>query len=213
MNWMIRIIKSSIGKKLLMALTGLGFISFLLVHLAGNLTLYSGQNVFNAYSQRLHALGPLVTITEWGLLFFAAVHIVTGLTLFVQNWLSRPVRYRKKKWAGGRSIGSATMPYTGVIILAFVIFHLINFHFVDKTGTTLYQIVFNAFSSPLYVAIYVFAVIVVAVHISHGFWSLFQTFGANHPKYTTLIRGAGVFISLLFGIGFGFIPVYLSFFA
>ena len=213
MNWLFRTLGASIGKKLMMAITGLCFVGFLVVHLAGNLTLYGGQDLFNAYAEHLHALGPVVIVAEWGLLTLALIHVITGLTLFYQNLQARPTRYQVSKAAGGRTIGSATMPYTGVIILAFVVMHLINFHFVSKEGTTIYQIVTDAFADPLYVAIYVLAMVVVALHVSHGFWSLFQTIGANHPKYMPAIQTLGLVISLVFGIGFGFIPVYISFMA
>ena len=102
------------------------------------------------------------------------------------------------------------MPYTGVIMLLFVIYHLFNFHFVDKTHTTIFQIVSNAFAQPSYVLIYTFAMIIASVHVSHGFWSAFQTLGANHPKYTPLLRGLSLVFSLIVGIGFGFIPIYVS---
>lgn len=213
MIWLFRTLSASIGKKLLMAVTGFCFIGFLIVHLAGNLTLYGGKDLFNSYADHLHALGPLVTVAEWVLLTLALIHIITGLTLFYQNLQARPSRYEVSKFSGGRTIGSATMPYTGVIILAFVIMHLVNFHFVNMEGTTIFEIVTEAFANPFYVLIYVSAMVVVALHVSHGFWSLFQTIGANHPKYMPAIQMLGLIISLVFGIGFGFIPVYLSFMA
>jgi succinate dehydrogenase / fumarate reductase cytochrome b subunit len=114
------------------------------------------------------------------------------------------------KQAGGRTWSSITMPYTGFIILLFVTFHLLNFHFIDKTHTTIYQIVSAAFQSSIYILIYIAAMVVVALHIRHGFWSLFQTFGANHPKYMTIVMGTSVALSLVFGIGFGLLPIYLS---
>lgn len=212
MNWFIHTMGSSIGKKLLMAVSGLGFCGFLAVHLAGNLTIYGGKASFNSYSEHLHALEPLVTITEWGLLAFAVTHVLTGAILFYQNLTARPVRYSVDKSAGGRSLGSRTMPYTGILLLAFVIFHLINFHFADRTGTTIYEIVSGAFKNPAYVAVYIIAVVIAAVHMSHGFWSAFQTIGANHPKYMTLVRTIGLVFSLMVGIGFGAIPVYLFIF-
>ncbi|MBW2592496.1 MAG: succinate dehydrogenase cytochrome b subunit [Deltaproteobacteria bacterium] len=213
MNWFTQTIGSSIGKKLMMALTGFCFIGFLTVHLAGNLTVYGGADAFNSYSEHLHALGPLVTLAEWGLLTLALIHVLTGTTLFYQNVMARPVRYKISKRAGGRTIGSATMPYTGFLVLAFAIFHLINFHFVDKTDTTTFQIVSHAFGNPIYIGIYITAMIVVAIHVSHGFWSAFQTLGANHPKYTPFIMGFGIAASVIFGIGFGFLPLYISFIA
>jgi succinate dehydrogenase / fumarate reductase cytochrome b subunit len=210
MNWFTNTIWTSVGKKLMMAVTGLFFCVFLVMHLAGNLTIYMGKDAFNSYAEHLHSLGPLLTLAEWGLLIFAVIHISAGLLLFYQNFKARPTRYAVNKRAGGRTLGSATMPYTGVILLLFVIIHLFNFHFVDKTHTTIFQIVSNAFAQPSYVLIYTFAMITAAVHVSHGFWSAFQTLGANHPKYTPLLRGLSLVFCLIVGIGFGFIPVYVS---
>jgi len=210
MNWLIRTIGASIGKKLLMALTGLGFCGFLLVHLSGNLTIFRGASAFNTYAERLHSLGPLLTLAELGLLLSALVHIGTGLLLFIENRRARPVRYAVKKSAGGQTFGAATMPYTGLLVLAFVILHLLNFTFVDKSGTTIFDIMSRKFSSPLYVFLYITAVAIVAIHIRHGFWSAFQTIGANHPKYMVLIRSAGWVVSVGVGIGFGTLPLYIS---
>lgn len=210
MNWFINTLTSSVGKKILMSLTGLSFCGFLVGHLGGNLTIYGGKEMFNSYAEHLHSLGILLKFAEWGLLFLAIIHIATGLTLFYQNYKARPIRYRVDKRAGGRTLGSATMPYTGILLLIFVIFHLINFHFVDKTDTTIYAIVTEAFGSPLYVAIYIAAMIVAAVHVSHGFWSAFQTLGGNHPKYMPLIRTVSLIFALAVGIGFGALPIFIS---
>lgn len=209
MLWLINTLGSSIGKKLLMAITGLGFIGFLTIHLAGNLTLYSGQDLFTSYVKHLHALGPFITIAELGLLLFALIHVFIGILLFYQNLRARPIRYKINKNAGGRTIGSETQPYTGFIILVFVVIHLVNFHFAEHTHESLYFLVAKLLSNPVYVGVYLFAMIVVAVHVSHGFWSLFQTLGANHPKYMPLIQKVGIGLSLVLGIGFGFIPIFL----
>jgi succinate dehydrogenase / fumarate reductase cytochrome b subunit len=209
MSWLIRIFSSSIGKKLLMAFTGLSFIGFLCAHLAGNLTLYKGGAAFNAYAEKLHSLGSLLTVFEFGLLALALIHITTGIILFVQNLKARSVPYENDRSAGGRTLSSVTMPYTGIIILAFVILHLINFSFVDKTQRTIFEIVSAAFANPVYLVIYVFVMIIVALHIRHGFWSAFQTIGANHPKYMPALRVLSVIASLIFGFGFGLLPIYL----
>lgn len=209
MHWITGTLGSSIGKKLMMAITGFSFCGFLTAHLAGNLTIYGGQAAFNSYAAHLHSLGPLITVAELGFLTFGLVHVITGLTLFLGNLKARPVRYAVNKSAGGRTLGSATMPYTGVILLAFVVLHLTNFHFVDKTDTTIFNIVSSAFANPAYVAIYILAMIVAAVHISHGFWSAFQTVGANHPKYMPLIRTISIAFAVIVGVGFGFLPIYI----
>jgi len=209
MSWLIRTFGSSIGKKLLMAITGMSFIGFLCAHLAGNLTLYRGGTAFNTYAQKLHSLGPILTVFELGLLALALVHVTTGIILFVQNLKARSVPYENDRRAGGRTLSSVTMPYTGFIILAFVFFHLINFSFVDKSQRTIFEIVSSAFANPVYMGIYVFVMIVVAFHIRHGFWSAFQTIGANHPKYMPAIMVLSVIVSLIFGFGFGLLPIYL----
>ncbi|MFZ0241439.1 MAG: succinate dehydrogenase cytochrome b subunit [Desulfobacterales bacterium] len=209
MNWITQTFASSIGKKWIMALTGLGFSVFLTTHLAGNLFIYGGREAFNSYAEHLHSLGPLVTLFEVGLLTFAILHIGSGLILFYQNFASRPQRYAVNKCGGGRTIGSRTMAYTGLLILVFVIFHLLNFTFADKTGTTIYEIVSRTFAKPLNVALYVLAMAAAAIHVSHGIWSAFQTLGANHPKYMPFIRGAGIVFSLVVGLGFGLLPIYL----
>ena len=210
MNWLTNTLGASVGKKLMMAITGLGFCCFLTIHLAGNLTIYGGKDFFNSYVDHLHSLGPLVTLAELGLLIFATVHILTGTLLFYQNFKARPIRYSVNKRAGGRTLGSATMPYTGFILLLFVIFHLLNLHFVDKTNTTTFQLLSSSFAKPAYIFIYTFAVIIAAIHVSHGLWSAFQTLGVDHPKYTPFIRGLSIVFSVAIGIGFGFIPIYIS---
>jgi len=209
MNWLIRALSSSIGKKQIMAVTGLGFSLFVLTHLLGNLTVYSGKEAFLSYVEKLHSLGALVTLAELGLVVFAVLHIGLGLLLFVQNLQARPVRYAVKKRAGGRTIGSITAPYTGFLILVFIIVHLSKFRFVDKAMTDDFIILSNTFTQVGYVLFYVLGVIVVAFHVSHGFWSGFQTIGLNHPKYMPLIQRFGTLFSVVLGMGFASVPIYL----
>lgn len=210
MNWFINTLGSSVGKKLMMAVTGFGFILFLIGHLIGNLTIYAGKDAFVSYAGHLHSLEPAVRAMEAGLLFFAVVHILTGLILFYQNYTARPNRYAVNKRAGGRTLGSATMPYTGLIILAFVVFHLFNFTFADKTDRNIWDIVSASFSNPIYVFLYIASVFIVAIHVSHGFWSAFQTLGVNHPKYMPSIMAFSLLFSLIIAVGFGFIPLYVA---
>jgi succinate dehydrogenase / fumarate reductase cytochrome b subunit len=101
------------------------------------------------------------------------------------------------------------MAYTGVLILIFVIFHLFKFTFVDKSVVPIYQQMSAAFANPLWVLFYVVAMVVVAVHISHGFWSMFQTIGINHLRYMPLIMKLGLVVTLVLGVGFGILPIYL----
>ena len=209
MKWLIRAFSSSIGKKQIMAVTGLGFSLFVLSHLLGNLTVYRGREAFLSYVEGLHSLGGLVTAAELGLALFAVLHIGMGIILFVQNLQARPVRYAVKKRAGGRTIGSMTAPYTGLLILVFIVVHLSKFRFVDKVMTDDFIILSNTFTQVGYVLFYVLAVIVVALHVSHGFWSGFQTIGLNHPKYMPLVQRFGTLFSIALGVGFASIPIYL----
>jgi succinate dehydrogenase / fumarate reductase cytochrome b subunit len=213
MNWLTATFGTAIGKKLFMSLTGLVFCLFLAGHLAGNLLLLKGADAFNAYAARLQGLGPLLRLVEAGLVFFALVHVVTGLYLFYRNLRARPERYRVNASGGGQTLGSATMPYTGVLILAFVVFHLAQFTFVDKGDTGVYALVAAAFSQPFYAGLYILAVVIVAVHVSHGFWSAFQTLGLNHVKYYGLLRAASVVLAVVLGAGFGFLPVFVGWMA
>jgi succinate dehydrogenase / fumarate reductase cytochrome b subunit len=212
MNWVIGLFSTSVGKKFLMAVSGLSFIGFLVVHLIGNLTIYGGKEYFDGYVTHLHSLGPLLNVAEIGLLGLAVLHVLTGALLSFQNFLSRPVRYHMKKSAGGRTLGSATMPYTGAILLVFIVFHVMHFHFADHTLKTTFEIVSGYFTNPLYAGAYVCVMIVAAFHVSHGFWSAFQTLGVNHGKYNWMLRAFSIFLAVGVGAGFGFLPIYFNLF-
>jgi len=210
MNWLVKTFSSSIGKKQVQALTGLLFCLFIAVHLMGNLTIYAGKESFLSYVDHLHSVEALVTVAEFGLIFFAVLHIGMGLYLFLENRRARPVAYAVDKSAGGRTIGSRTAPYSGALILVFVIFHLIRFRFVDKMTINDFTILSNTFAEfGFWTLFYIAGVIFVAVHVSHGFWSGFQTLGLNHPKYMPFVERVGIIFSLILGIGFASIPVFL----
>jgi succinate dehydrogenase / fumarate reductase cytochrome b subunit len=209
MNWLAKTLSSSIGKKQVMAVTGLGFCFFLAIHLIGNLTVYGGKGLFLSYVEHLHSLGYLITIAEWGLVLFAVVHIGVGLLLFVENQRARPVKYAVNRSAGGETIGSRTAPYTGALILIFIIIHLLKFRFVDKTAIDDYVILSNTFAQLGYVVFYVVGVIIVALHVSHGFWSGFQTLGLSHPKYMPLIQRFSTVFGVIIVLGFGSIPLIM----
>jgi len=210
MSWFSSAIGSSVGKKLLMALTGLAFIGFLAAHLAGNFAIYAGKAAFNGYAEKLQSLGPLLYVFRAGLIVFAVVHITTGLVLFLQNRKARPVSYTTYASAGGRTLSSRTMPYTGLIILAFVVFHLFHFTFVDKTAATIFDLVTVAFNRPGVTALYAVAMVIVALHVRHGFWSAFQTIGANHPKYMPTVSKLSIIAGAAVAAGFGLLPIVVS---
>lgn len=209
MNWFTAALGSSVGKKLMMALTGLAFIGFLAAHLAGNLLMIAGREAFNGYAEKLESLGPILQLFRAGLIGFALVHIVTGLYLFLQNRKARPVSYKMDTSAGGRTISSRTMPYTGLIVLAFVIFHLFHFTWTDRGTRTIFDLVAAAFNQPWVILLYASAMIVVALHVRHGFWSAFQSIGANHPKTMPAVMALSWAAGALVVFGFGLLPFFM----
>lgn len=213
MNWVVRTFITSIGRKQLMAVTGILFLLFLAAHLAGNLTIYAGAQSFNGYSERLHALGGLLVLTEVGLVVCAIIHILTALILFLENWKARPVKYAvDKSGGGGRTLSSRTMPYTGLLILLFVIVHLstVSRFFTDRTNRTIFEVITELFSQPGYIVFYTAAMVIVAFHVRHGLWSAFQTVGASHPKYMPIIEKLSIAFAIIVGIGFGTLPLAIS---
>ncbi|MCK5146881.1 succinate dehydrogenase cytochrome b subunit [bacterium] len=207
MSWTVRMLNSSIGRKQIMAVTGLAFCLFLTTHLIGNLFIYAGEDAFNSYVEHLHSLGPLIHIAEMGLAFFALLHVSNAIVLIIRNRLSRPTRYAKYKSTGGRTLASATMPYTGSLILIFLIFHLLTLKFADHTDKTVYDLLAQSLANPIYAGFYILFIVAVGFHVFHGVWSAFQTIGLNHPKYTPLIRVAGILFSLVITAGFASIPL------
>jgi succinate dehydrogenase / fumarate reductase cytochrome b subunit len=208
MNWVFRTFSTSVGKKYLMAASGLLFLLFLTAHLLGNLSVYGGPQSFVSYAEHLHALGKLLVVAEVGLIVALIIHVTTAVFLFFENRRARPVKYAVDKGGGGRTLSSQTMPYTGLLILAFIGVHLATFshHLVDQSTRNIYQIAHAVFSNSIYLIIYTLGVLVVAFHVQHGLWSAFQTVGANHPKYMPFIEKASVVFAIIVAIGFGSLP-------
>lgn len=170
-----------------MALSGTLLGCFLAVHAAGNATIFMGRAAFLAYASHLHALNFAVAVVEVLLLALFLVHITTGIVLFVQNLETRTTRYAVRSSAGGSTWGSATMPYTGLIVLLFLFMHLSNFRFVGPE-TSIADVVSQVLSHPLNTVLYSVGLCALALHVSHGFWSLFQSAGISHPGYDRMIR-------------------------
>jgi len=209
MTWLCRTLSTSVGKKQLMAITGLLFLLFLSTHLLGNLSIYAGPAAFVSYAEHLHALGNLLVAAEVGMALALLIHVGTAVFLFFQNRSARPVKYAVDKSGGGRTFSSQTMPYTGLLILGFIGVHLATFshHIVDQTTRNIFQIAVAVFSQKVYLAIYLIGVIIVAFHVRHGLWSAFQTVGANHPKYMPFIQKLSIVFAVIVAIGFGSLPL------
>lgn len=193
----LSLLLTSIGKKYITACTGFLLGVFLVVHLAGNAASFFGRGVYEAYAGHLNALGPFLKVPETILALLFIVHVATSLLLVVENRKARPYRYAVRRWDAAQ-VHSATMPYTGVVILVFVLVHLSHFHFAGGTAT-LASLVRATLSQPVVGLSYATALIALGLHLSHGFWSLLHTFGINHPRYNDFLvlagLGGGIFVS------------------
>ncbi len=211
MTWFFRTLSTSVGKKQLMAVTGFLFLLFLATHLLGNLSIYGGPAAFVAYAEHLHALGNLLVAAEIMMLLALVIHVTTAVFLFFENRAARPVKYAVDKSGGGRTFSSQTMPYTGVLILGFICVHLATFshHIVDQTTRNIFQIAVAVFSQPVYLVIFLVAMVILGFHVRHGLWSAFQTVGANHPKYMPFIEKLSIVFAVIVALGFGSLPLVI----
>lgn len=222
MSWVSNFLTSSIGKKLVMSLTGLFLILFLLVHLIGNLQLLIDDNgeSFNLYAKMMTS-NPLIKVVSYGNYFFILLHAVLGILLWRKNKAARGTGYAVKatRAVGTSAVASSNMAWFGIIIFVFLILHMYQFWFQMHFGElplatygaesvkNLYVPVSATFAQPLYVGIYVFSMAIIAMHLWHGFQSAFQSFGLNHKKYTPFIKGLGKAYSILVPLGFALIPI------
>jgi succinate dehydrogenase / fumarate reductase cytochrome b subunit len=220
---MVSLLWSTVAKKFLMALTGLALFLFVCGHLAGNLLLFVSPEAFNRYSHRLISMGGALYAVEILLLVVFLLHMYTALVVTWNNWKARPARYTQTASRGGPSrmnLSSRTMIWSGVVILVFTVIHLITFKYgpgiaegyvVYLDGEPvrdLYRLVAESFRSPLYAGWYVVAMVVLGLHLRHGFWSAVQSLGLHHPRWTPVIYSVGVAAAVLLGFGFLFIPVW-----
>lgn len=207
MSTFLPYIRSSIGRKQIMAIVGLLLSCFLIVHLAGNLLLFKGAGTFNGYAKMLER-NPMLIPAELALLAIFLVHLLAAATLIYGNWRARPVGY-VVSYREARFWPSSLMIFTGITILIFLIVHLWTLKFDPRSKQNLYELVLVRFSDGLYTGFYVFCMIAVGIHLFHGFQSAFMTLGLDHPKYTPIIKGVGLLYAIAMAAGFIFIPVYL----
>ncbi len=198
---------SSLGKKFLVGAAGFLLVLFIAVHLAENLLIFVGEGVFNAYAKGLESL-PILFVLEIGLALVFLIHIVVSLWARAQNAAARPVGYEVYKDKGGRTAGSRTMTWTAILVLAFLIVHVKTVRFGQPTDG-LYKLLVSLFQNPYYLGFYILALWALALHLSHGFQSMFQTFGLNHPKYMCAVKGVGKLFAFVIAGGFTAIAVYL----
>lgn len=220
MNWVGRLYRSSIGAKLVVALTGILLFGFVIAHLLGNLQVFAGPDKLNHYAQALRDLGPLLWVARIGLIVLAIVHVATALRLAKQNEAARPVAYVKQASRQVR-VQTKTMVMTGLVILAYVIYHLAHFTWgaifsqyyalEEKLpdGTVrhdVYAMLVSGFNVWWVSVSYIVAMGLLALHLCHGITSFFQTLGVHHAKYNGAIRLLGPALSTLIFVGYASIP-------
>ena len=187
MEKVLTLYNTTIGKKAVMALTGLVLFGFVIGHCLGNLQVYLGPNPFNKYAAGLKDLGGLLWAVRGGLLLVFVVHVVTAFQLWLVSRRARPQRYKVKPPEIASTYASQTMYWTGPLLLLFVLYHLAHFtypglEFGDYRHSThnIYNNVVNGFSVPWVSSLYIASQMVLGVHLYHGAWSLLQSVGISN---------------------------------
>jgi len=221
--------RSSIVKKLVTGFTGLALMGFIVAHLAGNLLLLAGAEAFNEYAHFLHTFlhGGFVVVAEVGLVAVFLFHIVSVVRVWLDKRAARPDRYHVVGDAGGpsqKSLASRSMIVTGLVLLVFVVDHVGMFRVypIEPAGYVtiidghqardLHRWVVEWFQIPWVVGAYVAAMLFLGFHLRHGFWSAFQSVGANNRRWMPFLTAAGVVFAVVMAVGFLFLPLYLYLF-
>ncbi len=208
---------TGIIQKMLMGTTGLLLLGFLIVHVSGNLVLFAGPDAFNAYSHAL-VTNPLIYVAEIGLLVLFLVHLASGVLVTWRNRAARPVAYAMKRRAGGashKSVASTTMILSGIFVLAFVPLHLWTFkwgpHYAaagDPAVRDIHRLVIEEFRAPIETAWYVGAMLIIGMHLWHGFGSGLASLGVPDRPW---LRRLGQALAVAITLGFVLVPIAVFF--
>lgn len=201
---------SSIGKKYVMAVSGIALFGFTMAHMAGNLQVFLGRERFNGYAATLHAM-PAVLWAFRGVMILAVVaHIVTSVQLVRRNRAARPQGYAKKQ-SLATTYAARTMVVSGPILFFYIVYHLLHFTFntlhPNYEVTDLYSNVVASFRQVPISVSYIIANACFGFHVFHGAYSLFQSLGVNHPRYNGALRSLAMAIAVLVTTGFIAVPV------
>jgi succinate dehydrogenase / fumarate reductase, cytochrome b subunit len=211
MSWVTQFAKSSVGAKVIMGLTGFILFGFVLVHMLGNLQMFLGADAINSYAAFLQSNLELLWPARIVLLVAVLLHIWAGIRLSWLNQTARPEAYQVKKWRKA-SWTSRTMMWTGLTLLAFIIYHLLHFtlgiahpdsfHLVDAQGRhDVYAMMVYSFQNLGISLSYIVAMIFLGLHLNHGASSMFQSLGLNSSKYNCTLRAVGPVFSIVIVLG------------
>ena len=220
-NWTL--LRSSIVRKQIVAITGLAMVGFLVAHLSGNFLIFAGPEAFNGYSEKLRHLGPLLWVLRIGMIVALFAHVSLAIKITQENRLARGGQYEVNNHKGETGFAKKTMIYTGLLIVVFIALHLYDFTFRSKVGDPtiiagvnngeslgLFGLVWNSFLQPWHAGLYVLAMILLGFHLSHGIQSLFQTLGISHDRYTPIINTISLLLAIVLAVGFMTIPLYIN---
>lgn len=202
--------RTTVGKKAVMAVTGIVLFGFVIGHMAGNLQFFLGRDVLNGYAEKLHALGALLWAVRLILLASVVAHIVAAVQLVRLQRAARPFGYKKYS-PQGSTYASRTMYWSGPILALFIVYHLLHF----TTGTAhpdfeplnAYDNVVIGFKQPLVTLFYIVAMTLLGLHLYHGAWSMFQTLGLAHPRYTPKLKLFAKLVTFVLILGFLSVPI------
>lgn len=214
---MLNFFKSTVGRKYIMGLTGLVWAGFVLAHMAGNMLIFISPEAYNKYGHALTS-GNIIYVAELVLIVSLLTHILCAISLTVKNKSARPQGYAiDPNGAKGASLASKTMIAQGLIILVFIITHLITFKFGTYYETTvdgvvmrdLARLMYEVFQSPIYVGWYVLSLVLLCAHLSHGFGSVFQSFGILERKMQEPLKKLSWTYAIVVTLGFISQPLYI----
>ena len=214
----MKYLMSAIGRKQLMALTGLIWSGFVLTHMAANLLILVSAEAYNKYAHALTS-NPLIYLAEAALVVTILVHIIKGVWLTFENKKARgPQKYAMTP-SGDKAprFQSKWMIYHGTLLAIFLVYHLITFKYGTYNAVTydgvemrdLHRLVLEVFQSPTYVAFYIVCMVAVGLHLSHGFYSAFASLGLYHPRYSPMLNKFGYFYGFIIAAGFMSQPLYV----
>lgn len=212
--------QSSVGSKVVMALSGQGLILYVIFHMLGNLQVFEGPHALNGYAAFLHDMPILLWTARIGLLSLAVLHIVLAIQLTLRNRRARPVAYKVREYRHA-SFASRTMAATGIILFLFIIFHLLHLtagvmdpasaNRLDADGhPDVYGKIVQAFQNPFIVAFYVVAQLGLGLHLNHAVTSSLQTLGLEHAVFNRLFKAAGPSVALV--VVFGNVAIIVAIF-
>ncbi len=208
--------KRSVGKKLLMAVTGTLLVLFVVPHMIGNFAIFAGADKLNNYAAFLQSLGPVLWLFRIVMLTALVLHIITGIHLYLENKAARPVAYAAQTYQAS-SLSSRTMIFSGLLLFGFILFHLLHltlgvihpefYQLVDEQGRhDVYAMTVLSFQQIGTVAVYLVGMVVLFFHVKHGFASLFQSLGLNTERLLPRLAVVSCLLALVLLVGYLSIP-------